>query len=49
MIQSSDEQQAGAAWKIICRLPLIRKPLEDFEFDKKYSFRYWFYLVEDSK
>lgn len=49
MIQSSDESQACAAWKIISRLPLIRKPLNDFNKDQRYSFRYWLYLVEDSK
>lgn len=49
MIQSSDETQAKAAWKIISRLPLIRKPLDEFNIDQRYSFRYWLYLVEDSK
>ncbi len=49
MIQSADESQANSAWKIISRIPLIRKNLEEFNTDLRYSFRYWLYLVEDSK
>jgi hypothetical protein len=42
---------AKAAWNIVSRLPLIRRPQSEFNISSKsvYAFRYWLYIIDDSK